>query len=518
MSSINRKEFDNQPNLSGGHLVKNSFLNLFGHGLPMIVAFFTMPFIIEGLGTERFGVLTLAWMVVGYFSLFDLGLGRATTKFVAEFSASGDSEHTADLIWASIYMILGFSVFGVIIAILFTPYLVNNILNIEPGVIDEAISSFYLLAGSIPIVLGTTSMRGILEAHQKFKIINAIKIPTYIAAFVTPLLVLPFTNNLLAVVILLVLSRLAALIAYTIYSFKIVPGLGRIRSPRKALMKKLITYGGWLTASNVIWPFMNYLDRFIIGAMLTMTMVAYYVTPYELVTKLLVISGSLLAVMFPAFSALSVGQYQKFMELQQKAVKYMILILTPVVFVLIASAKPFFSLWLGEVFVENSSVILQLLGLGILLNSISQVFSSAIQAMNRPDIPAKLHMIEFPLYLGMLYYFIHAFGIVGAAFAWLLRIVLDSSLYFYLYYRLIPLEQEFHIKPEPKFIAWGIALVICGFGISAFQSYIYIFATIPIVLIGALLIVWKQFLKDDEQNYIKTILLNLTGRKKAPQC
>ncbi|MCI0403070.1 MAG: flippase, partial [Acidobacteria bacterium] len=49
-----------------------------------------IPPIIAGLGAERFGLLALAWAVLGYFNIFDLGLGRATTKFVAESLGRGE--------------------------------------------------------------------------------------------------------------------------------------------------------------------------------------------------------------------------------------------------------------------------------------------------------------------------------------------------------------------------------------------------------------------------------------------
>lgn len=71
--------------LTGGtRLARNGVFNIIGQGVPLLAAFFAIPRLIHGLGTDRFGVLTLVWMVIGYFSLFDLGLGRALTQVVAE--------------------------------------------------------------------------------------------------------------------------------------------------------------------------------------------------------------------------------------------------------------------------------------------------------------------------------------------------------------------------------------------------------------------------------------------------
>ena len=68
---------------TGVGVARNSALNLIGQGIPLLAAFFAIPLLLRGLGTDRFGVLTLAWIVIGYFSLFDLGLGRALTQVVS---------------------------------------------------------------------------------------------------------------------------------------------------------------------------------------------------------------------------------------------------------------------------------------------------------------------------------------------------------------------------------------------------------------------------------------------------
>jgi O-antigen/teichoic acid export membrane protein len=40
-------------------VLRNTFLNLLGLGLPLVVAIITIPLLIASLGVERFGILTL---------------------------------------------------------------------------------------------------------------------------------------------------------------------------------------------------------------------------------------------------------------------------------------------------------------------------------------------------------------------------------------------------------------------------------------------------------------------------
>ena len=95
---------------TGKILARNTVYNLFGHISPLFVALVAIPYLIDGMGTERFGVLTMAWVAVGYFSLFDMGIGRATTKFVAEYYARGYQSKLMGLINASMLLLFGFGI------------------------------------------------------------------------------------------------------------------------------------------------------------------------------------------------------------------------------------------------------------------------------------------------------------------------------------------------------------------------------------------------------------------------
>ena len=76
--------------------------------------------------------------------------------------------------------------------------------------------------------------------------------------------------------------------------------------------------------------------------------------------------------------------------------------------------------------------MLQLLAIGVLINASASLPASLLHAAGRPDVTAKLHMIEFPLYIPLVCWLIRAFGIEGAASAWVLRVTLDTALLFWM--------------------------------------------------------------------------------------
>jgi O-antigen/teichoic acid export membrane protein len=422
----------------GRLLARNTLINMAGYGVPLLVAFFTVPALLKGMGTERFGILTLAWMVVGYFGLFDLGMGRATTKFVAEALAKGEYDAAPRLIWTSLGMLAGLGLTGGLVLAATAPYLVTRVLNIPGTLHDETVLSFTILAASVPLVLGTAATRGTLEAQQRFGLVNAVRIPMSAAFFAAPLLVLPYSPSLVPVAAMLLIVRFVEFVTYTLFCLYTIPGMKHPQLPEKALVKKLLGFGGWLTVTNVISPFMNYMDRFVIGSMLPITAVAYYSTSYDFVTRLGIVAGSLMGVVFPALTASSAIAPDRIAGLIERSVKSLLLLLTPAALLLIVFAEPFLNLWVGHDFAVNSASVFQILAIGILLNSLAQVPFTAIQAMGRPDITSKLHLLELPFYLACLWFFVMRWGITGAAAAWLLRVVVDTLVLWMLADRMKP--------------------------------------------------------------------------------
>jgi O-antigen/teichoic acid export membrane protein len=198
----------------------------------------------------------------------------------------------------------------------------------------------------------------------------------------------------------------------------------------KALVGPLFTFGGWMTVSNIVSPMMVYVDRFLIGSILSLTAVAYYATPYEIVTKLLMVPGALVGVMFPAFSASMAADQVRAAILYRRAAKYVGLFLFPVSLALIVFGQNLLQIWLGHEFAVQSTRALQILSLGVLANGLAAVPFALIQGTGRADITGKLHLMELPFYMAAVWYLTVRYGIVGTAIAWLVRVTADCILLF----------------------------------------------------------------------------------------
>ncbi|OHE26126.1 MAG: hypothetical protein A3J94_12060, partial [Syntrophus sp. RIFOXYC2_FULL_54_9] len=310
----------------------------------MLVALLAIPLLIRGLGTERFGVLVLAWMVVGYFTLFDLGIGRATTKYTSEYLAKKAFPELNRLIWTSLLILFAIGILGMVIIHRLAPYVVTRILVIPATIQRESIDAFGLLAFSLPIVVGTSAARGILEAQQRFGTVNAIAIPAGVANYLLPLAAIHITNDLSLVVLFLVAGRTITWLLFLYFSLNSLPGLRVPRLPRISCALQLFHFGGWVTVSSIIGPLMTYADRFIVGTVLTMSAVAYYATPYDLVTKLGIIAPGVMGVLFPVLITSITLKQGDFWALHDRATKFILLALAPVVVCTLMLAQLFLGL------------------------------------------------------------------------------------------------------------------------------------------------------------------------------
>lgn len=483
----------------GRLLAGNTLWNLAGQGAPLVVAVFAIPALVSALGTDRFGLLALAWVFLGYFSLFDLGMSRAITQLFAEKLSARQYDAIPALLWTGLVLTLGLGLAGAALCWLLAPWVVLRLLTIpDPGAVSESLKAFYALAAAVPLVISTASLRGILEARQRFDVVNVLRLPMGVFTFAGPLLVLPFSRSLFDVVLVLVGARAVLWAAHVAACFRIVPELRAGVRFRRDLVGSLLRFGGWMTVSNLVSPLMVYMDRFLIGAVLTVSAVAYYATPWEMATKLLIVPSALSSVLFPAFGFLHRRDPERTARLYYTGVKLVVLALFPLTLAVTALARPGLAFWLGEAFAEASYRPLQILALGILLNGAATIPFALVQGLGRPDLTARLHLVELVLYAGVLWVLVRRYGITGAAMAWTLRVALDFGLLFALGRRLLRAPAR-----EPRKVVAGLAAAVGLSGLALLPASVGLQAA---VLAGGTaaygVLAWRFWLNAQEKAFV----------------
>ena len=415
-----------------GRLVaRNAALNLVGEGLPLVVGLLSIPFALHGLGPARFGILSLAWVVVSYFSAFDLGLGRAATKFLAEAFGAGAAATLPAIAWTALLIQALLGAAGGLVLAGITPLLVGQVFQVPRDLAPEALASFRALALAVPLILISGSLRAVLEAAQRFDLVNLVKAPFGAATFLIPVVGVLAGWTLPGIIAALVASRGLALAVLYYLCVAVVPVLQGAPRFHRGHARALFGFGGWITISSVVGPLLIYLDRFVIGTVLSLAAVTHYTAPYEMVTRLLIIPASLVTALFPALSVLGARtDSQGLATFSAQAVKYLLVLTGPAAVLIAAFAHEILRGWVGPEVARAGSSALQILAPGVLVNALSQVPYSALQASGRPDLTAKFHLVELPLHALLTWGLVSTFGVPGAALAWTIRVSVDAALLF----------------------------------------------------------------------------------------
>ncbi len=407
-------------------LRRNTLWNLAGTGLPFLLGAVTIPYLLKKIGVEAFGVLTLVWALIGYFSLFDFGLGRALTQQVAKARAEGRHDQLPSLVKTGLWFTAATGAVGGIILAALANDLALRWLNVGVPLQSSTVQALFIAAIGIPLTTVTTGLRGILEAYEDFKVVNLLRMGLGAANFGLPAISVMFVGDSLAWIVgSLILARVAVLMVHAWLVHRKLPVDWASARLNNENIRDLLSFGVWMTVTNVVSPLMVTADRFVISGVLGAAVVAYYTVPFEVLIRVLVVPGALTAVLFPRLATVMTTDRIEARRLYRKCIKIVTAVLLPVCLIIALGSKWGLTLWLGEAFAEQSWAIVCVMALGLLLNGVAHVPFAAIQATGDARKTAYLHMFELAIYVPVLYASMEFFGLIGAAIAWMIRVAID---------------------------------------------------------------------------------------------
>ncbi len=414
-------------------LVRNTGYNLLSQGINVVLALWAIPVLIKGLGAEQFGLLALLWAVVGYFGFLDFGISRANTKFLSESLALSDTAESVKIVWTSISSTFVLGVISGVVLFAATPVFVDRILNISSSMRNDAMQFFLIACIGIPFMLIFGTLKGFQMALHRFDIVNIFQTAMGIVQWGGSIVLLWMGFGFMEIVLLTVGIRIVLSVAAFVNLHWLLPDIfSSVQWWSRPILKKLLTFGGWVTLSQIISPLFIYIDRVFIGAFLSLSAVAYYAVPQEALTRVLVVPLSLTTALFPVMSQKSIltEERQDLGLFYYRSVKYLAIVMLPLILGFLLFTPEIITLWLGREFAANSILVFQVLTVGLFFNSLAPIPATMLHALNRPDLTAKYHMIELPVCIVLNVILIPWIGIVGAAIAWSLRVIMDTILLF----------------------------------------------------------------------------------------
>jgi O-antigen/teichoic acid export membrane protein len=404
-------------------VARHTAYNLVGAILPIGVTLVTVPLYISAIGLERYGVLALVWVLVGYFTFFDLGIGRATARKMATL-ADAKQEARNRLFWTSATIT---AVLAVIAVIAFWPIANQFIarMAIPSALRPELNEALPFVVAAVPVGIVQSLLGGALEGRRAFGTVTVIGIMGNLLTAALPLAsVWVFGPRLTLLISATLIARAAVLIAQMLACKRVVP-LGKSKRVRLVETRELLAFSGWATISGIAGPLLVYFDRFAIGALIGAAAVGFYVIGYNLISQMQIIPYALSRALFPRLAELQ-EEVSRLRSID--ATRVMIALVTPMAVGGVIAMTPFLNVWLGADVAKTTGPVTVILLTGFWANSIAFIAFARLHAMGRPDLAARVHVAELVPYAGFLFGGIAVAGLKGAAVAWSIRSVIDLLL------------------------------------------------------------------------------------------
>jgi O-antigen/teichoic acid export membrane protein len=404
----------------------NTAWNIAGNGIPLVAGAVAIPILLRHLGNEQFGILTLLWALVGYLSLFDLGLGRAVTQQVSVNIANGTPNENSTLIDTAVRLTATAGVVGGVGLFVLARALAYRWLGVTVEHQADVFHALQVTAAAVPLTTVSAAYRGALEGYEAFREVNVVRLALGAGSFLLPLaMAFVWPGSLVAISFSLVATRAVGALAFFVAVRRFHRGHRIIGWYSSVHAVQLFRFGSWMTLSNIISPVLVYADRFMLSHVSSAPAIVQYTIPFEVIIRLHVIPLALSQTLFPGFAKAEGGASVR--AVVRRSALGIGAVLAVCYGALIVGYVPVIGRWIGVTMAHNTVHIAAILAIGACVNGAAFVVYAAVQACAGSRATGILHCVELLMYAPVLLACVRLWGPTGAALAWTSRVAIDCA-------------------------------------------------------------------------------------------
>ena len=410
--------------------IQNALYNVGSWVFPIAVSFVFTPYIVKMLGASAYGVLTLVWSVIGYFTFLDLGLGQAVTKFVAEATGRGDVREANHAIGAAVLVSAVLGTLGGAVIFLLAGVLARRWLEVPAAMTAAAVLAFQI--GAVGFVVGMfhAMCRAVLRGLNRYDVTSVITVLSSVLATTGTAALLFLRCSLPHIVLLNVGVQLLATVIYSIAASRASPGLCISPVTDRKAMGRMLRFGLFATLGRAAYTALCHFDRIVIAAILGVSAVTFCVVPTTFVERISALAMQISNVIFPAVSELQ-GQRREadVAELYLTANRVMTALSTALCVPLLVFGQRLLTLWMGEEFATQTGMVVVLATVGAMVNNLTNIPSFTADGMGKPQVTGLSAVSVAILYFSFMIPLARIMGINGVALAGVLCNVIVAPIF-----------------------------------------------------------------------------------------
>lgn len=412
----------------------------------------TTPIVVHHLGAEQYGIFSLSLALVTFLALLDAGISTALVRFVADRSAVRDMQGINRLVTASFLLYLVLGAIGVGVTVVVAADFVDRLFNLTAAAVPAARFAFVAAGIAFFFTFIAKIFSAVILGLQRNDIGALLRLGVTTTTGVGTIVLVYAGYGVRALLVLVAAVAAASLCAYALMARRLLPDLRlRTRIDSGALVTTL-RFSGWIFLANTTGFLLFQLDRFLLGALKNVSLVTYYTVPGSAASYIYAAVVNLAAITIAVATALFTRQErERVVELYLRATRFVLLFLLGLGVPLLILARPILEFWIGTGFADRSTTVLRLLVVTYLLLSLTVVPYNVILAAGRPRVLGLFNCGTFCLNLILMLLLVPPYGLLGAAWAYLLSVIPLVLFVLYAERRVLRLSQSHWLRLVTRF-------------------------------------------------------------------
>lgn len=397
----------------------NAIHNIAGWMFPLVIFVFLTPYLIRRLGVEAFGLYTLSQAISGYMNILNFGFSDAITRDIAS-SYGQDHAAVRESYWSGLLLFGTVAVVGCAILLTLADPLSRTLLEISPALQDPAVVIIRVTGFTFALQMIAELYRGIAVGAQRFDIPNISRNARLILSAILMIAAVEMGYGIVGVAFAGLIGLSIGLLQNVIWMHRACK-LHILSEPTTFHRVWVKFISNWNFAKHIFGSRIasmtsGRLLSLLLGGMAAVSSVGalevvnrVFDTPATLISR---VTG----VLYPSFSVLARDEkYQQVRNDVARACRMTLIIIFPITVFIIGIGDLLIQYWLSIEMARITSEIMLPIGISIVLNSTSGIYSIALMSLGRTDFILKFSLAQGVGTVVIAVPLIYFFGLLGAA-------------------------------------------------------------------------------------------------------
>jgi O-antigen/teichoic acid export membrane protein len=486
-------------------LGRNIFSNWTGYAVNLLVSFLISPFLVHNLGDVGYGIWAVTLQLCGSFSLLDIGLRTAVTRYLTHHHTRDEREQ-ANVVFASAFMLLGtLAILVASLGVLLATH-VHSFIDIPATMNRDARWTVMLIGLTVAITFPGALFGGALVSLSRYDILNLTNITTIVVRALLWWWVVSAGYGIVGVAAVRVISDCVLYGFQFLFAWRLYGGF-RLRARREEVgpcLRILFQFSVFSFLLGISQRLILASDKLVAGVLLGVASVTYYAIGISLVEHLRGMLFTVTSVLVPLSTSLDAkGDRKALGDLLVRGSRLNLLLILPVIAGFLILGQPFIALWMGERYAEASGTVLLLLSIPLFFAPMRSTCSQVLYGMNRHKFNAYSQLVEAVTNLGLSIFLAKQIGLYGIAWGTLIPAVAQGFVLPAYTARQLGIGRVSYywdslIKPMLATVPFAVFLLLAR-GLGFVNAWVHFFATLALGMPLYLAAIWHFCVPKSEQ-------------------